>query len=281
MENNQTTTNGVVDGVHVCLGLPTYDGTIEVNAAFKALAQASSKIRFTPLAEGSSALCQVFNRLWVQALGSVNQPFTHFAMLHSDMNPDIGWLDDLYDTMQATNATVVSAVAAIKDAKGVTSTAVGDPQDEWDYRRLTLSELQKLPEAFDAEDIARAGFWPESYTKDKCLLVNTGCMLIDLRWPHWMDKAADGLTLKFCFNQDYRVQQWPTGKWCPEFSPEDWQMSRYIYRNGGKVVATKKVGTFHIGKAPYPSSGVWGGATDSEMDKFLADKAECFKAAPA
>lgn len=279
METNQA--NGIVDGVHVCLGIPTYDGTLEVTTAFKATSQASQKIRFTPLAEGSSSLCQVFNRLWIQALGSVNQPFTHFAMLHSDLNPDPWWLDNLYDVMQSTGATVVSAVSAIKDAKGVTSTAAGDPNDEWDYRRLTLGELKKLPESFAIDDISRANFWPESYTKDKCLLVNTGCMLIDLRWPHWMDKQSDGLTMQFRFNQDFRVQQWPSGKWCPEFSPEDWQMSRYIHRKGGKVVATQKVNTFHIGKAPYPSNAVWGNSTDVEIDKFLADKAESFKASTA
>lgn len=268
---------GVMDNVYVCLGIPVYDGSAESSTMIRGTAQASQKIRFMPRCEGMSSLCQVYNRLWVCGLGAMPEhKFTHFAMLHSDVVPDAWWIDTLYAEMQATGATVISAVCPIKDTKGVTSTAVGNPADDWDYRRITTTELKRLPQTFTIDDVVTSGIWPESYTNDKCLLVNTGCMLVDMSWSHWYDKLDDGITMAFRFNQDYRIQRWPDGKWNPEFVPEDWQMSRYVHNNGGKVVATKKVSTVHMGKQAYSSAAAWGSATDVEMDAFNAERAKAF-----
>ena len=272
----ETDENGILKDVFVFLGMPIYDGMAYASTVARGQSQGARKIRFMPQFEGSSVICHVFNRLWIQALGAypTEKPFTHFAMLHNDIVPDPWWIDTLWDEMQATGATVVSAVAAIKDAKGVTSTAFGDPADPWDYRRITLTELQKLPKTFTMEEIEASRIWPKHQTEGKQLLVNTGCMLIDLSWPHWLDKEPDGITFTFRFDMDYRIQQWPNGTWNPEFAPEDWRMSRYIQAHGGKVVATRKVGTIHMGMQHFPSTVVWGSATDVEIDAFIAQKAK-------
>ena len=73
-------------------------------------------------------------------------------------------------------ADVVSTVLPIKDRRGVTSTAIDDPEDEWTpLRRLTMREVHRLPETFSAQ--ADCGY------PNNALLVNTGCFVLDLRKP--------------------------------------------------------------------------------------------------
>lgn len=265
----------------IYLAMPCADGTARVMSVLAAVQQASSRgLRVTYGYQGGSCLMHVFNQLWVQAQGGAEQGLvTHFAMLHNDVGADPNWLDVLLDEMNRTGADVVSAVCAIKDLKGITSTAVGSPDDIFDYRRVTTSEVQKLPATFDMSDVAR--LWAKSELTDgKCLLVNTGCMLVDLRKPYWHRADAAG-NMEFAFQQVTRIQRWPNGTWSPEFAPEDWLMSRFVHKQGGKCVATTKVKTRHFGDQIYPNDAAWGQATDVEIDAFWRSRVEAYGHATA
>ena len=214
-----------------------------------------------------SALSHNFNALWSTALGT--KEITHFAMLHSDLVPPVWWLDALYDEMQLSGASLVSSVNAIKDRKGLTSTAVGDPEDPWDYRRITTTELQGLPTTFGIEDI------PESITEGfrTTLLVNTGCWLADIRDPVWRERDDEG-RLKFFFTQNDRISyDDKEDRYVAEFAPEDWLFSRTCAEHGIKVCATTAIKNSHIGSHGYQTGYAWGDLlTDTEAVQFHETK---------
>jgi hypothetical protein len=260
----------------IFLGQPLYGREVDCGAATAATVGGSKgKLTYSYARYGGSSLPHVFNMLWTGALS--NPQFKYFAMLHGDLEPETGWLDVLYDEMKRTGATVVSVSNAIKDDKGVTSTAVGSPTDLYDYRRITTTEQLRLPQTFGIEEIAAAGIWSPDRTDGKCLLANTGCWIADLTWPHWKTTDENGF-LKFRFEQFHRVQVWPDGHYNCEFAPEDWLMSRYVHNNGGKVVATRAVKTIHVGTRVFPNYIAWGPETDEEIDRFREQKRQAFAA---
>ena len=108
----------------VWLAIP-HTGSV-VPGVLQACLQATS--RGTPLYVkdlGFSIATHTFNMLWCQAYNARRElGLTHFAMCHSDVHPDEGWLDTLLDEMDRTGADVLSAVIAIKDCKGLTSTGL-------------------------------------------------------------------------------------------------------------------------------------------------------------
>ena len=195
----------------------------------------------------TSLLANGFNQLLTAGLNMYHKgDITHLAMLHSDVGPDDFWVDVLMDEMEATEAAMVSAIVAIKDARGVTSCGVGQ-DDRWNiYRRFTIRELEDLPETFTAEEAGYPG---------KPLLVNSGCWLADLRQP-WWHQTTDGV-LDVSFTIRDRILVKDEGYRC-EVEPEDWYISRQLHSLGAKVCATKKVAVHHIGAHDYPNFGNWG-----------------------
>lgn len=165
---------------------------------------------------------------------------SHFAMLHDDVCPQEGWLDQLLGDLEEHSADVMSAVVPIKDEQGLTSTAIDDPEDPWNVeRRITMTELMRLPEVFGAADCG----YP-----DRKLLVNTGCWIcrLDREWRrHVSFTIRDRIVYK-------------DGKWTPEVASEDWNFSRDVQELGGKVMATRRVMLKHAGEMFYPNSHGWG-----------------------
>ena len=193
----------------------------------------------------SSLLATGFNRYWCQAL---NERFDYFAMLHADICPAHGWLDILMDEMKATGADVMSCVVPFKEATGLTSTAIGDPEQTWKpRRRLTMKEVALLPDTFDAADAGYPG---------DVLLVNSGCFLVDLSKPWCRELNEDG-SAKFHFTINDRIVN-TRGQFLTEVESEDWFASRQWARMGVKVLATKKVVLNHRGVFGYPNYGEWG-----------------------
>jgi predicted O-methyltransferase YrrM len=222
---------------------------------------------------GSSLLGNSFDSHWATALNfqASGQPVTHFAMLHSDIVPQDWWLDQLLHDLQEAKADVCAAVVPIKDARGLTSTAIDNPNDGWDVlRRLTLQEVARLPEVFTAADCG----YP-----DNLLLANTGCWVCDFTRP-WRFRVNFEIRNRIVYktkegevldpSRFYRTYP-PDGKWQTQVRPEDWEFSRKVGRLGGKVICTRRVKLTHPGELPWPNAGDWGKeATDSVFARNFA-----------
>lgn len=216
-----------------------------------------------------SLLTHVFNRLWCNALNMRDMyKITHFAMLHADVQAEPGWVDKLVAEQQRLKADVVSAVVPLKMTQGLTSTGLGFAGAPRDHagsregtRKLTLAEIDKLPETFCAADTDE----PE-----KVLLVNTGCWVCDFTKP-WVEN--------FCFQIFDRIYRCPTlGKYHSETRGEDWNMSYHVHDVGGRVFATKKVKTVHHGSFGYANWPVWGHWTEDKFYLALKEQVELGRA---
>lgn len=190
----------------------------------------------------SSLLPHGFNRLWAQALNlRKERGLTHFAMLHTDIVPPVGWLWTLLQEQQAYGVDVLSCVVPLKDERGVTSTALYGGEGK--LQRLTMAEVMQLPVTFMATDakglMARA-----------CLLVNTGCWVCDFTQP-WVEQMS------FRF-QDAIVRQ-AEGVFEAQTFSEDWDFSLKCASRGVSVAATRVVPLAHMdGQTAYRNDHAWG-----------------------
>ena len=161
-----------------------------------------------------SLLCKAFNECWVDFLDREPR-CDYFLMLHADVFTERhGWVGEMVEAMEQHGLDVLHAPVLIKDGRGKTSTAVGsaDYDHEWDgIRRLTASELKKLPVVFTIPDVLemwRANDPPEvtslpefgnhgfswSMRDDQLtLLPNTGMMMLK---PGPVINRFSGFTIK-------------------------------------------------------------------------------------
>ncbi len=215
----------------VFLGIPVYNGNIlegHINAIFKG----GQKMPVGKLQiRGYSCLTNNFNHLLCGALNERKNGITHFALLHSDIIPCDGWLDILYKGMQETKADIISAIVPIKDGRGLTSTALDT--DLWRPRRLTLHEVHND--------------YPKTFTQDD-LLLNTGCMLVDIR-NEWIE----GIRFRF----EDRIEK-INGNFVADIQPEDWLFSRDAKKLGARLAATSEVRVDHIGTHRFSNDKAWG-----------------------
>lgn len=222
--------------------------------------------RLTQVMTGGSLLANTFNQFWVHALNLQDQgvPIQYFAMLHDDIAPEDGWLDILLEDIRATGADLVAAVSPIKDPLGITSTAIDDPADRFNVeRRLSMHEVVRLPEIFDARD---CGY------EDRMTLANTGCWVCDFTKPwtrHYF--AEQGTHLRFTIDDRIRHDPGrpPGQRWLAEVAPEDWNFSRDVQALGGVVKITRRVKLQHYGLMPFSNQFPWG---QWEYDQSFAHK---------
>lgn len=194
----------------------------------------------------------LFDAAWLEGWRGTGN-FTHFAMLHDDIVPENDWLDTLLEDLLLHDADMVSAVSPIKDGFGLTSTAIDSLGDNpFDLeRRLTMTEVMRLPEVFSAADCG----YP-----DRRLLLNTGCWVADFTKP-WRHNVR--------FTIQDRIKKDNHGRWRAEVSSEDWQFSRDIQNQGAKVLATRRCRLTHFGNLPFANYGAWG---EWDHDKVSAHK---------
>jgi hypothetical protein len=191
----------------------------------------------------TSLLAHGFNHIWLQAVKFRRQGIIDYFLLHHD---DIevktpGWVDLMVDESQRVGAAVLSAVVAIKDDRGETSTAV-ETANPWMPRKLTLAECAALPPTFSAADVGAP------------LLTNTGVMLVDLRRPEFSE-VVDGC-LAFRFHMEHRVRVWEKDgelDGAAQVQPEDWHFARQCNARGLPVFATTAIETAHHGEKCYPN----------------------------
>jgi len=228
------------------IAVPAFRGLVP--HSFPGLSEAARRQAHTIYLKGSSLLAHCFNEHLRDCLNQ--KTYTHFALHHDDLQAPPGWLDHLHEVMEDTGATVVSAVVAIKDLRGVTSTGWQDPMNG-NVRRITTTELMALPGVIKAEHSPLKSFY---------LAVNTGLTLI--RIGEWMkDWPGFQIQTQLRFEEDqYR---------CYVMS-EDWGMSHWLQSRGHLVVATKHLNIVHHGSMIYETDHAWG--------KYKTD--EDFKLAP-
>lgn len=220
-------------------------------AASKAVSKGDGH-QATILRTRSSLLAHNFNDCLAVCL---NNSYDYFAMLHVDMNVPAGWITKLMVEMDECECDVIHAPAAIKDGRGLTSTAIAYADEDWGLtRRITTTELNNLPETFTVETIR------DHLDADaKWLLPNTGCML--MRADSWL-KDFPGFEVRD------RIRRHTEEIWVSEVLPEDWNFGLWCGRNGIEVAGTRKVVTEHFGRVGHSSNQTWGQETDS----FWADR---------
>lgn len=157
----------------------------------------------------SSLLAQCFNGLWCKALNAQaeGKQVDYFAMQHSDVEPCDGWLDLLIDEMESKDLDVLGVAIPIKDNRGITSIAIGEPGDNWRVKcRLSLREIHSLPVTFTSDDIGGQ------------LLLNTGLWVcrFDPKWNTQIHFEINDRIVYDSKSKCYRAQ----------VEPEDWFFSR-------------------------------------------------------
>lgn len=239
--------NGTVRKV-VCLGMPSY-GSVTDRAAMGFYRPSRDPGLDVRVMAGSSSLATGnMNGVWVQTLNMNRKtPVAYFAMQHTDIEPEEFWLDKLIAELEAKQLDVLGVVAPIKDARGVTSTALArDDGDTWRvHGRLTMHEVwRRLPETFTSEDVGRP------------LLINTGL---------WVCKFREEWAQHIFFTVNDRIMIDPkTGDYHAQIEPEDWFVSRLYHELGLRVGCTRKVRLEHRGTMAFTNEIPWG---QNEYDK--------------
>lgn len=219
---------------------------------------------------GSSLLADAFNVHWCNALNLqlAGKSISRFVMMHDDIVPQNDWLTALLTVLDETGADVVAVANAIKDTRGLTSTALDDPDDPWEvYRRLALKEMKRLPETFTAHDCDSAGLGgkigPGSPTI-RALLPNTGLWAcrMDRPWRHRVhfqihnriafrlgDNWPGGEALLYKAGDVIPVAEYVPGmpgQFLHQVMSEDWDFGRQLARLGCDVRVTRAVRTQHV-----------------------------------
>ncbi len=185
-----------------------------------------------------------FNHVWCNALNSREAlKLTHFAMHHADVGAVPFWMDFFFAAMDRTGADIISAVIPIKDDRGLTSTAVRNGKTRY-IRRLTIAEVNDLPETFTLADI------PWADPAEDALLLNNGLWVCRFTEP-WVEEV--------CFHFiEWNVRR-PDGQFVACFFSEDWQFSEFLTTKGLKLYATRKVPIQHAGRRDFVCDGsTWG-----------------------
>ena len=221
----------------VFLACPRY-GPVAFEAVLAAT-QATQEHDVALWSHEDSRLPYCFNKLWCGALNTrATHHWTHFAMLHSDVIPEHGWLDMLIAEQQRVGVQVLAAVIPIKDERGLTSTGV------WDVSRgvirLTMTEVFELPTTFTRADVL---------CQDMPLVVNTGCWVCDFTQP-WVEQV------RFHFSD--QIVHVPDGSFEARTLSEDWNFSLQLASLGVSVAATRVVPLTHAGSWSFRNDHAWG-----------------------
>ena len=123
-------------------------------------------------------------------------------------------------------------------------------------RRLTVRELARMPTPFIARANMCEMFGVDPVTAG-AMIINTGCLIIDLRRFDWAGMRWPGFQIK-----DELVWS-PDGSGQAFTSPEDWQFSRWMHERNIPFFATRELILDHYGGHTYRNQGLYGEETDS------------------
>lgn len=228
--------------MRVLVAMPRYTTQAAMPAAqaFYHPSRPDSAHKVRAVSPMTSLLTACFNSCWALARNEWEAGEADaFAMIHSDVGAEIFWLDTLIAEMEATGVDVMGVAIPIKDARGLTSTAVDDTGDQWRVRRLTTRELFKLPPTFTDSDVPG-------------LLLNTGL---------WVCRLGPWCLETMFHVQDCIIRQ-PDGRWAAGTMPEDWGFSRQCRKLGLRLGVTRKVTVEHYGENKWSNQEFWGWRMD-------------------
>lgn len=261
-----------VVGPKVFVGRP-YCGEVDDGPAVSVysypMLHPDSVLQITLERQHSSALCYGFNKCWSGMFSHAKFPFDWFVLHHQDIEPEGPWIDILIEEALKGGYDVMTALSPLKDDRGLTSTAYGSMEHDWDrVRRITLIEKDTmLPQTFGIEELVKV-LGTEGIRGTPCFLNNTGVMAIRLKEKRLqISRSADCRVGPFAIGlKDDRRGVWP---WCfpgfrmhdridfspgycaAEFISEDWDMGRWCARHGLKVGATSRIDLGHYGRSCY------------------------------
>ncbi len=230
----------MIERPRVVLGLPHY-GDVSAGAMARFIQHETHSIEsVTGVRSQTSCTPRAFNECLIHGLNLRDEgKATHFAMIHSDVEPLYpNWLDVLYDRMRAFRLDLIAAVIPIKDPQPWrTSTAIGKIDQPWHPDRfIRIDDRAKYPETIFPDDVCSEG---------EELLVNTGLWLADLRAKFW--DTFPGFEFK------NRITRDSDGTRIEQFRPEDWELSRHLRRCGARYAATWAVPVKHYGHGEWSS----------------------------
>ena len=256
--------------IKVFLGVPVHKGETSASTCSSVI-QASScsyTVQFQIL--GLSLLAKNFNILFCNAW---RKNFDYFALLHSDIGvqqPATGtsWVESMIRRMIDLKAAVVAAVPPIKSPAGHTSTALeleaGNP---YNMRRMTVREMHELPyDIISREDLcAKFGV---SNDRAGALLINTGCLVMDLRNYDWCGAQWPGFNIydKIVWNTSRRPESYTV--------PEDWALSRWLHIQKWPYYALRDIGIHHFGHVDYNNNTLWGEESDTFCGQISPEEYE-------
>lgn len=238
----------------VLVGLPTYDCRSDTRQLLYLYGAQRDNLITDVRTKQISALCWCFNELYCGALN--NRTYDYFLLLHADIVPYApqNWISKLIAEATNAGADLISVVSPIKNPDGLTSTAL-ETLEHPTPRRVSMHEVMQLPQTFAAADVAKQFGYADDTAQT--LLINTGCMLMDLRHnrDHWEQ-------MRFRTHDDIVKRD---GKFVSTFTPEDWDFSRQAYARGLRVAATRAVSLIHNGSADYTNARAWGNLEHDAM----------------
>lgn len=214
---------------------------------------ATRKHKMIPRMVGGSLANMNFNRLWAEALNKRQEwGHTYFAMSHSDIKAEDGWLDTLVAELEAHDADVMTTVVPLKSEHGLTSTGIMDRPDGR-TRRLTLTEVFDLPETFSIKDTIRP---------DATLAVNNG--LFVCRFTEGWVQAFRGFACEDSIEADGETGLFHARSFSEDWNWARWLSKQYRYESRAcrscplKVMATRRVKVWHSGTIDFSNEEPWG-----------------------
>jgi hypothetical protein len=254
----------------VMIGIPTYNGAISFFTQV-ACQRGGHPVAYQQIGK-MSLLALNFNKILCDAVnlrrrgvlvGDKTVRLSHLVILHADVHPDDGWLKTMLEIAEQKRLHALSVILPIKTDEGLTTTGawMGEPWPNGRPRRFTMKEVAELPATMTPPDIVPL------VGNDK-LLINTGCLLLDLAAVEWVWGRDPNRLL---FTIEDHIDRRDTGFVARAFS-EDWEFSLMLRREGLRYGATREVSARHWGETAWSNQQVWGWETDKTFASVEATK---------
>lgn len=244
---------------NVFIGLPTHASSLSMVTHQTLQVARSPGLNIKERLQGYSLLCYNFSSLWGEAY---IRNADYFLLFHSDIGLQLrppekpySWLAGMINTMKSEKLAALACVPVIKSMDGHTSTGLQlEKTNSFRIRRLTTSELVKLPMVFGRDEVVKL-FGADPDTAG-ALYINTGCLLFDLKNFPWAAARFPG----FCVNTKIG---WSRDGVPKTFTlPEDWGFSQWLTKQGWPYKCTREFIANHTGTHTWAAEPPYGVPVD-------------------